>query len=296
MLIMNTRKILSLTMLALVTACSAADDSTPEPHDGEPPRAEPTEAAANVDSVIPSVSRAEVLDLQHAALALPMPSVASASGHALAYDEIMGGHLSARSVDLCELAYLYDGGAGRYRVRDIVGVSETIEVGGTTHPAAFTYIQLELEQDWSGFAPQNPVLRVRGGPLDHAQTQSWDIGLERDEVIGLFLWSPLEGQNKGYYRTDALGVFRLKPDGGFTNGQLFKDEVASLDELGRLSQALYQALPQVIHRPPWRRLLVPRDLCAHDVQPDAYRHDIDLDALRQIKPQPEEIELDHSPH
>ena len=289
-------------MLALLAACGSTEDAQPEtgalPHvtstsahasEDERPQTGPAEV---LDTAIPRVNRQDVLALQKRALALPMPSPEAAAGFSRRHEVITGGHLAARSMDLCELAYLFDGGAGRYRVTDIVSVSETTEIEGRRAPAAFTYIQLELLEDWSGFAPDHPVLRIRGGALDHERTQSWDLGVERGEVVGLFLSSPLETLNEGYYRSSALGLFRRKDDGGYSNGHLFEREVTSIDELGKLTSDMYRSLPQVIHRPPWRRLAVPRDRCAHDIAPDAHQHAIDFEALRAKASAPEEVQLE----
>ncbi len=234
----------------------------------------------------PDHTESAILELQSQAALLPMPSVEKADGFAREYDEIRGGHASARSVDLCELAYFFDGGAGLYRVANIVGVAENAD-DGSKRKSAHTYVQFDLLEDWSGFAPARPIVRITGGPLARDLTQSFALSLRKGETVGLFLYSPLPGENKGYYRTNMQGIFRADAKSGYSNGVLFDKSAVPSEKLGAMVSELYAGLPRVIHRPPWGPVAVPRKDCALTVEPEGDGRDFDLDKLREQAPQVE---------
>lgn len=289
-----------LALLALASCTDRVDEMGAPAGDGPGAAIEDHRGAAiddprgaAVDLGDEQLAIRDIEALASAAASLPMPSVATSADYAVEYDSIQGGHASARDMDLCELAYLYDGGAGLYRVERIVGRSEEASGPNGPHRSGHTYVQLALEEDWSGFAPERPIVRISGGPESASVVETFEIGLRRGERVGMFLFSPLPGENRGYYRTDAVGVFR-DTGRGLTNGQLFTTQSTTAAELGGLVSELYEGLPRVVHRPPWRRLEVPRDRCPHNVLPDAHRHSVDLDALRAQETPPETLTLDSS--
>jgi hypothetical protein len=130
----------------------------------------------------------------------------------------------------------YTAGAGAYRVKAITGYTEELlDLPGKFD--GFTYVELELVADWSGSSPPNPVVRITGGPKTAAVTRVWLVSLKVGEVVGLLLEGPSAG-NRGFMGMHPLTVFRQKPDGGYSNGQLFTKQAAALDTIGHAVESL----------------------------------------------------------
>jgi hypothetical protein len=154
---------------------------------------------------------------------------AAPQGYTMTYQSIGGSGGLSRPTNLCELLESYNAGAGLYRVVSLVGRTEP-SASQPSVPDGFTYVTLELVEDWSGGAPQKPVARISGGPLDAQRTKGWRVSLAVNEVVGVLLDAPTP-QNAGYYDLHSLAVFKQQETGGHTNGQLFRH--ARAGELGK---------------------------------------------------------------
>jgi hypothetical protein len=144
----------------------------------------------------------------------------SVAPYSTTYRAIVGGTELSRPVSLCELLKYYNAGAGLYRVTSLVGRAEP-SAADPSVTDAFTYANLELVEDWSGGAPQKPVARIVGGPLDAQRTRSWRVSLAVGEVVGVLLEAP-SSENAGYYGLHSLTVYKQQDAGGHSNGQLFR--------------------------------------------------------------------------
>src|SRR5437773_10482851 len=121
--------------------------------------------------------------------------------NATSYQEIRGGAvLDEIPISLCKLLKFSSGGAGAYRVKSITGYTEELpDLPGNF--GGFTYVELELVADWSGASPQNPVVRITGGPKNADLTELWTIRLKVGEVVGLLV-TPASAANRGFSGLD----------------------------------------------------------------------------------------------
>lgn len=162
--------------------------------------------------------------------------------NATSYQEIRGGAVvDSRPVSLCELLKTSPAGAGAYRVKSITGYTEELlELPGNFD--GFTYVELELVADWSGASPANPLMRITGGPKAADITRLWTIQLKVGEIVGLLVEAS-RAENRGFPGIHPLSLFRQKPDGGYSNGQLFTKQPVALDTVGHTIQNLLNLGP-----------------------------------------------------
>lgn len=148
------------------------------------------------------------------------------------YLRIPGRSLAAMAqFSLCKLArHPMFGSAGAYRVERLTGVTEE-DLWNPGTVSGFTYVELALVQGWHK-AEKKTVVRILGGPFPNGRTGGWRVDLSVGEVVGLLLLAPVPN-NRGYAGIHELGVFKKRPDGGFSNGQLFTTKRADLVELGK---------------------------------------------------------------
>lgn len=152
------------------------------------------------------------------------------------YEQIRGDGASVRPVGLCELLHFYTAGAGKYVVKKLTGVTEELrEAPG--HFDGFTYVELQLVDDWSGASPPNPTIRITGGPISATIQRNWQVSLAVGETIGILIEAP-RPENENYYGLHELTVFKQGPDGGYSNGHLFRRKPSPVDHLGRLVRRL----------------------------------------------------------
>jgi len=162
--------------------------------------------------------------------------------NATTYQEIRGGAVvDAPPISLCELLKVHTAGAGAYRVKSITGYTEELlDLPGNFD--GFTYVELDLVADWSGVSPANPIVRISGGPKTADITKLWTIGLKVGEVVGLLIW-PANPGNRGFPGIAPRALFREKPDGGYSNGELFTKQPVALDAIGHTVQNLVNLGP-----------------------------------------------------
>jgi hypothetical protein len=129
--------------------------------------------------------------------------------------------------------YFYRQGAGVYRVNSLVGYTEPTSPGSSVFDG-FTYVELELLEDWSGNAPKSAVARIDGGPSSRpGVTKSWAVRLRLGEEIGVIL-DPPSDDNYGYHSLRELTVFHQTPSGGFSNGFLFTHRTMKSGDIAKL--------------------------------------------------------------
>jgi len=147
-----------------------------------------------------------------------------------------GGVLDQYPIGLCALVrHPMFGSAGLYEVEALEGVVED-DLRNPGDRAGFTYVELALVDGWWS-AEQSPVARVLGGPWPSGDSGGWHVSLAVGERVGLLLVNPV-AENRGHHDLHNLGVFNAPENGGYSNGQLFKDRRVGAGELGELIEGL----------------------------------------------------------
>jgi hypothetical protein len=101
----------------------------------------------------------------------------------------------------------------------------------------YTYVELTLLEPWYK-AEQHPIARIPGGTLPDGSIQRWFVALKVGDPVGLLIAADNNRNNRGYYGLDATGVFNRRPDGGYSNGQLFTQRLVDSTELGNMVKGL----------------------------------------------------------
>jgi len=82
-------------------------------------------------------------------------------------------------------------------------------------------------------APEAPVARIGGGPAADGTSGGWELNLTVGSRVGAF-FTKATPENRDHYYMSAIGTFNAKPDGGYTNGELYKDRVVTEMELTQI--------------------------------------------------------------
>lgn len=168
-------------------------------------------------------------------------------GDAVRPEELVAGQGGLTPVSLCHVAWMFDGGSGRYRVSSMTSLPEPWEPGGFDREVT-TYVELQLLDGWSPGAPEDLVLRIPGGEIPSMGLSApAHAGFSLDEDVGVF-WTndtriELPNINRGWPYTQDYAVFRDAMDRGLFSAEGVMLDPMSPTELGALVREVYESFP-----------------------------------------------------